>query len=75
LGGSTMGWVRDADGHCAFFTDDTGGVGPLRPFKQLKPLKPLRQLMPLKGLRQLRPIRPLPSFNWSDQSGPQFFRL
>ena len=67
------GWIRDLNGNCVFFTENTTGSGPLKPLKQLKPLKSLKQLRPLKALRELKRLRPLNRLSWSQLSGKQFF--
>lgn len=64
------GWIRDLNGNCVFFTENTTGSGPL---KQLKPLKSLKQLRPLKALREPKRLRPLNRLSWSQLSGKQFF--
>lgn len=73
LGWFRDGWIRDLNGNCVFFTENTTGSGPLKPLKQLKPLKSLKRLKPLKALRELKRLRPLNRLSWSKLSGKQFF--
>ncbi|HTP13812.1 MAG TPA: hypothetical protein VMM37_09280 [Bacteroidota bacterium] len=73
LGWYEDGWVRDHTGNCVFFTDETTGVGPVRPSPGKRPLKSVKSQMPNKGVRQVRPGKPGKSLFWSTLTGTMFF--
>ena len=73
LGTFENGWIRDLDGYCVFFTDNTTGSGPIKPVKGIKPIKGVKRICPVKGVPQIPRIKAIPSLSWSSLSGQLFF--
>jgi len=44
LGRFEDGWIRDNQGNCVFFTEDSSGV-PMKPMKSMKPMRPMNTLL------------------------------
>ena len=72
LGWYLDGWVRDHDGSCVFFTEDSKG-GPMKPMKKMKPMKDTKQMKPMKGMKQMKPTSSSKKSSWSPLSGNNFF--
>lgn len=72
LGWFEDGWIRDLNGRCVFFTDDSSG-GPVKPTRQVRPTRGARGARPARGVRQARPVRAVRSCSWSKFSGEAFF--
>lgn len=75
LGRFENGWVRDIRGLCVFFTENTNGLGPIKPIKRVKPIKMIKKLCPIKRIRQIPKIKAIEKISWSNLSGEQFFFL
>jgi len=73
LGMFRDGWIRDHAGKCVFFTKDAKG-GPVRPIKRYHAFPRAGEVPPLKVVKKSHTIPPLDSFNWSELSGPKFFK-
>ncbi|SFO21630.1 hypothetical protein SAMN04487831_11251 [Pseudobutyrivibrio sp. UC1225] len=73
LGRFERGWVRDKNGYCVFFTDNTRGSGPAKPIKKIKPAKGVKQIKPVKCVRHVPYAKAIDSLNWSPLSGERFF--
>jgi hypothetical protein len=71
LGWFELGWLRDNNGRCIAFADDTV-AGPHKP--QLKPFPPTgqKQSIPTKARPDPRALRPIYSNDWAVQSGADF---
>ena len=66
-------WVRDLDGKCVFFTENTTGGGPAKPARHARPAKSAKFAKPAKYARQARYARSSNSFTWSEFSSEKFF--
>jgi hypothetical protein len=73
LGRFTDGWVRDNDGMCVFYTDNTSG-GPVKPVRQVRPVRSVKQVRPIRSIKEIRPVRPVRSLSWSPLSSYAFFK-
>ncbi|MBE5968441.1 MAG: hypothetical protein E7255_16055 [Lachnospiraceae bacterium] len=67
------GWVRDHNGECVFFTQNSIG-GPAKPAKQACPARGARWARPARGAREARPARSARSTSWSSLSDEAFLR-
>ena len=72
LGWLMYGWLCDAEGHPAFFTDRSQG-GPRRPARQPRPTRAPREFRPQRAQRWGRPSRPGMKLEWSKLSDEGFF--
>lgn len=73
LGWFENGWLRDLNGNCVFFTEDTNGSGPIKPIKNIKPVKSVKNVKPIKSIKEVRQIKPIKSLGWTSLSGKDFF--
>lgn len=73
LGRFIDGWIRDNNGHCVFFTEESYGSGPVKPIRQVKPVKSVKSVKPVKSVKQVRPVKPVISLSWSPLSSELFF--
>lgn len=72
LGWLMYGWLCDARGNPAFFTDRSVG-GPKRAVRQPRPIRAARTGRPTRRQRQLPPSRPGVTTTWSEISDESFF--
>jgi len=73
LGWYEDGWIRDKNGKCVFFTENTTGSGPVRPVKNVRPVKSVKSIKPVKSVKQVKSIKSAKSLSWSSLSGESFF--
>lgn len=73
LGRMNNGWIRDNEGHCAFFVEGNVGSGPVRPVRQIRPIRGVRGVRPVRSVRQVRPVKPVNRLSWSPRSDEAFF--
>ena len=67
------GWIRDLNGYCVFFTENSTGSGPVKPVKHICPVKCVKHVKPVKSVKEVRRVRPVNCLNWSPLSGIAFF--
>jgi hypothetical protein len=72
LGWFVGGWIRDHNGDCVYFTDQTKG-GPIKPICGIKPIKGIKEIKPIKGVKEIQPVRPVKSNSWAKIKGNSFF--
>ena len=67
------GWVRDLNGKCVFFSENSCGSGPAKPAKYAKPAKSAKYAKPAKCARYAKYAKAASAVSWSELSGIQFF--
>ncbi len=72
LGRFKNGWVRDNDGYCVFYTQNSTG-GPIKPIKKIKPVKGVKSIRPVKSVKNVRPVKSVSKSTWSKISRESFF--
>lgn len=75
LGRFADGQIRDLNGYCVFFTEDTSGAGPAKPAKHAKPARSAKHAKPAKSARHAPRAHAANRVSWSDLSGEQFFNV
>ena len=73
LGWFENGWMRDRDGECVFYTDNTHG-GPVTPVRRVVPVKCAKRVVPIKNVREIKRVRPVNKLSLSRLSGEAFFK-
>jgi len=66
------GWVRDDDGMCVFFTENSEG-GPVRPICRVESVRRAGGIRPVRKIRRVRPSKAVRRQGWSPLSGRRFF--
>ena len=67
------GWIRDLNGKCVFYSENSSGSGPVKPVKQICTVKCVKHVMPVKCVREVLRVRAVNQLSWSGLSGTQFF--
>lgn len=75
LGWFINGWIRDMEGNCVFFTENTIGLGPLKPLKKSVPIKGIKIHKPVKLVCKINNVRPLENMKWSKLPSELFFKM
>ena len=73
LGWFNNGWIRDLNGCCVFFTENSTGSGPVKPVKHVCPEKSIKHVKPVKCMKAVQNIRPVSCLDWSPLTGTAFF--
>ena len=73
LGNLEKGWVIDKRGYPAYFEENSGNIGLVKPIKHIKSIPSVRHIFPVKGIRKVPSIKPVTKLSWSDCEGTDLF--
>jgi hypothetical protein len=43
--------------------------------KGMKPMKGMKEMKPMKGMKEMKPMKPMKSWDWSNLSLKDYFKL